>query len=144
MPFTPRRQHDAVMRVRILGGISRSLINFRGPLIRAMLAAVHKVTTTPKTTPKTTPNNREKIIQLIEQNNRITREEMASELGIGINGVKQHILKLKRIRDATNIWANVGDLGSGGEYGFFRDVYLSCHNKQNCYFILSCINEPSI
>ena len=32
------------MHILILGGISRSLINFRGPLIRAMLAAGHKVT----------------------------------------------------------------------------------------------------
>jgi glycosyltransferase involved in cell wall biosynthesis len=32
------------MRILIIGGISRSLINFRGPLIRAMLAAGHKVT----------------------------------------------------------------------------------------------------
>lgn len=43
-----------------------------------------KVTTIPKPTPK----NREKIIHLIKQNNRITRKEMANELGISINGVK--------------------------------------------------------
>lgn len=55
-----------------------------------------KVTTTPKATPKTTPNNRERIIQMIVLNDRITREDMANALGIGINGVKQHILKLKK------------------------------------------------
>ena len=32
------------MHILIIGGISRSLINFRGPLIRAMLAAGHKLT----------------------------------------------------------------------------------------------------
>lgn len=32
------------MHILIIGGISRSLINFRGPLIRDMLAAGHNVT----------------------------------------------------------------------------------------------------
>ena len=32
------------MHILIIGGISRSLINFRGPLIRDMLSAGHKVT----------------------------------------------------------------------------------------------------
>ena len=32
------------MHILIIGGISRSLINFRGPLIQAMLANGHKVT----------------------------------------------------------------------------------------------------
>jgi hypothetical protein len=31
------------MKFIIIGGISRSLVNFRGPLIRAMLAAGHEI-----------------------------------------------------------------------------------------------------
>ena len=31
------------MRILIIAGISRSLVNFRGPLIKAMLAAGHEV-----------------------------------------------------------------------------------------------------
>jgi len=64
-----------------------------------------KVTTTPITTPKT----REKIIQLIEQNNGLTREEMAQQLGISINGVKQHIMKQKK----DGILKRVGSHRSG-------------------------------
>lgn len=30
------------MHILIIGGISRSLVNFRGPLIKAMLAAGHE------------------------------------------------------------------------------------------------------
>ena len=49
--------------------------------------------TTPKTTPKTT---KEKLIEYIKENKNITREELALNLDISINGVKQHILNLKK------------------------------------------------
>lgn len=52
-----------------------------------------KTVTTPK---KTTPKKREQLLVLIGQNSRVTREELAQELGITSNGVKQHILKLKK------------------------------------------------
>lgn len=52
--------------------------------------------TTPKTTSKTTPKTRDRLLTLITENNQITREELSERLGIGINGVKQHILKLKK------------------------------------------------
>jgi len=48
------------------------------------------------TTPKTTPKTRERLLELIGRNSRVTREELAQQLGISINGVKQHILKLKK------------------------------------------------
>lgn len=48
------------------------------------------------TTPKTTPKTRERLLELIGHNSRVTREELAQQLGISINGVKQHILKLKK------------------------------------------------
>ena len=48
------------------------------------------------TTPKTTPKTRERLIELTGRNSRVTREELAQQLGISINGVKQHILKLKK------------------------------------------------
>lgn len=49
-----------------------------------------------KTTPKTTPKTRERLLEIIGLNSRVTRKELAQQLGIGINGVKQHILKLKK------------------------------------------------
>ena len=48
------------------------------------------------TTPKTTPKTRERLLELIGHNSRVTREELAQQLGISITGVKQHILKLKK------------------------------------------------
>jgi predicted HTH transcriptional regulator len=48
----------------------------------------------PSTT--STPKTREQLLELIDQNNRVTREELAQILEISINGVKQHILKLKK------------------------------------------------
>ena len=44
----------------------------------------------------TTPKTRERLLELIGRNSRVTREELAQQLGISINGVKQHILKLKK------------------------------------------------
>ena len=55
-----------------------------------------KTVTTPKATPKATPKTREQLLDLIVQNNRITRDELAQILEISVNGVKQHILKLKK------------------------------------------------
>ena len=49
--------------------------------------------TTPKTTSKTT---KEMLITLIQEDKFITREALSEKLKIGINGVKQHILKLKK------------------------------------------------
>ena len=51
-----------------------------------------RVESTKTTTPKTT---REQLLELIRKDNRITREALASELGISVNGVKQQIRKLK-------------------------------------------------
>ena len=45
-----------------------------------------------KTTPKTTS---EKILALIKANPSITREEMAEECGISIDGIKWQIKQLK-------------------------------------------------
>ncbi|MFH1477299.1 MAG: ATP-binding protein [Verrucomicrobiota bacterium] len=44
----------------------------------------------------TTPKTSERLLELIGHNNRVTREELAHQLGISINGVKQHILKMKK------------------------------------------------
>ena len=52
--------------------------------------------TTLKTTPKTTPKTDDKILAFIEQNQRITKEELAQQLNITIDGVKYHIKKLKK------------------------------------------------
>lgn len=54
---------------------------------------IKPVKATPKATPKTTL---EKLLEILADNPKITREEMAKILGISINGVKQHILNLKR------------------------------------------------
>lgn len=59
-----------------------------------------------KTTPKTT---KQLLIRLMEGNNTITREELADKLGISINGVKQHILNLKK----ENILERVGGRKDG-------------------------------
>ena len=53
--------------------------------------------TTQKTTPKTTPKTtKEKLIDLIKTDSKITRNELAKELNISINTVKEYILNLKR------------------------------------------------
>jgi ATP-dependent DNA helicase RecG len=71
-----------------------------------------KTVTTPKTTSKTTPKKSEQLIELIGQNNRVTREELAQKLEISINGVKQHILKLKK----EGVLARVG----GHRFGIWQ------------------------
>ena len=48
------------------------------------------------TTPKTTPKTSDRLLELITENNQITREELSGQLGIRINCVKQQILKLKK------------------------------------------------
>ncbi len=65
--------------------------------------------TTPINTPKTTPKTRDRLLALITENNQITREELSEQLGIGINGVKQHILKLKK----EGVLERVGDNRTG-------------------------------
>ena len=53
--------------------------------------------TTSKTTPKTTPKTtKEKLLDLIKTDSKITRNELADELNISINTVKEYILNLKR------------------------------------------------
>jgi len=68
-----------------------------------------KTATTPKATPKATPKTKERLLELIKKNNQITREELSQRLGIGINGVKQQILKLKK----EGILERVGDNRTG-------------------------------
>jgi ATP-dependent DNA helicase RecG len=82
---------------------------------------------TPKATPKTTSKTRDRLLELITENNQITREELSEQLGIGINGVKQQILKLKkegileRVGDnRTGFWKTRGEIGGrlpGGKTG---------------------------
>jgi len=52
--------------------------------------------TTLKTTPKTTLKTDDKILAFIKRNQRITKEELARQLDITIDGVKYHIKKLKK------------------------------------------------
>jgi len=52
---------------------------------------------------------RNRLLELITENNQITREELSEQLGIGINGVKQQILKLKK----EGILERVGDNRTG-------------------------------
>ena len=69
-----------------------------------------KVATTPITTPITTPvTTKEKLLSLLKQNPSITREALAKELGISVNGVKQHILKLKK----DGVIERIGDNRNG-------------------------------
>lgn len=68
-----------------------------------------KTVTTPKTTPKTTSKTRDRLLELVTKNNQITREELSEQLGIGINGVKQQIRKLKK----EGILERVGDNRTG-------------------------------
>ncbi len=49
--------------------------------------------TTPKTTPKTT---RKALLEYIKEHPEATREEMATYLGITIDGVKYHIANLQK------------------------------------------------
>jgi ATP-dependent DNA helicase RecG len=52
--------------------------------------------TTLKTTPKTTPKTRDRLLDLMRENPRITREEMAVDTGVSVNGIKQHLATLKK------------------------------------------------
>jgi ATP-dependent DNA helicase RecG len=61
------------------------------------------------TTPIATPKTKERLLELIKKNNQITREELSQQLGIGSNGVKQQILKLKK----EGILERVGDNRTG-------------------------------
>ena len=62
--------------------------------------------TTPKTTPKTT---KEKLIDLIAQDSKITRDELAKALNISVNTVKEYILKMKK----ENTLERIGDNRNG-------------------------------
>ncbi|RLA73342.1 MAG: AAA family ATPase, partial [Epsilonproteobacteria bacterium] len=59
-----------------------------------------------KATPKTT---KERLVEFIKEDSYITRELLAEKLGITINGVKQHILNLKK----DNILKRVGGRKDG-------------------------------
>lgn len=65
--------------------------------------------TTPKATPKTTPKTRERLLEIIGENSRVTREELAQQLGVSINAVKQHILKMKK----EGVLKRIGDNRAG-------------------------------
>ena len=60
-------------------------------------------------TPKGTPKTRSRLIALIRENNQITRNELSEKLGIGLEGVKKQILKLKK----EGLLARVGDNRTG-------------------------------
>ena len=65
---------------------------------------------TPKATSKTTPKTtKEILVSLIEESPKITREELSKKLEISINGVKQHILKLKK----DGVLERIGDNRNG-------------------------------
>lgn len=51
--------------------------------------------TTPKTTPQTTPQTNEIILNLIKNNPKITKEEVAEKTGLTKDGIKYQIKKLK-------------------------------------------------
>ena len=51
--------------------------------------------TTPKTTSKTTPKNEDRILLLINENSSISKEKIAKEIGVTIDGVKYYIKKFK-------------------------------------------------
>ncbi|MFZ4439103.1 MAG: winged helix-turn-helix transcriptional regulator [Syntrophales bacterium] len=46
--------------------------------------------------PIATSKTRDRLLELITENNQSDRGELSEQLGIRINGVKQHILKLKK------------------------------------------------
>jgi len=52
--------------------------------------------TNTKITPKTTPKNRDEILLIIRQNSGITKEEIAVQLNITLDGVKYHIRKMTK------------------------------------------------
>jgi ATP-dependent DNA helicase RecG len=57
---------------------------------------VFPLKTTVKTTTKTTMKTTVKILQLIKNNSKITREALAKEIGISIDGIDYNIKKLKK------------------------------------------------
>jgi len=64
-----------------------------------MVVVAYKKDPFEKTTPKTTPkqvSTKERLVQYMVEDLSITREELAQKLNISINGVKQHILTLKK------------------------------------------------
>ena len=69
--------------------------SFYTSLFDKMYFVAKEEKTTPKTTLKTTPKTNEMLLILIKQNSQITKEELAKELGITVNGVKYHIKKLR-------------------------------------------------
>lgn len=58
---------------------------------------------------ETTPKTRDRLLDLIKSNLRITREEMAGAVGISVNGVKKHIDVLKK----EGVLSRVGDNRTG-------------------------------
>ena len=72
---------------------------------------VQKEKTTPITTPITTPKKTlsDKIIEIIRNNTQITRKEIADNLNISLNTVKEYIIKLKK----QNLLKRIGNNRSG-------------------------------
>lgn len=64
---------------------------------------------TPQTTLKTTPKTDEAILVLVKQNARITKEDLAKQLRLTLDGVKYHIKKLRK----DNILKWIGPSKSG-------------------------------
>ena len=51
------------------------------------------VPTTQKTTQKST---REQILELLQQDNTMTRDELADAIGVSANAIKQHLANLQK------------------------------------------------
>lgn len=63
--------------------------------------------TTPVTTPITTPiTTKDRLLLLIKENPKITRENLSNKLDISINTVKEHISKLKKANKLERIGDN--------------------------------------
>ena len=82
--------------LKIGSGINRikKFVNERGLKVKFEIDDFFRIIFFRSTTPKTTPK---KIIMLIENNPRITKEELAKSLGITADGVKYHLKKMRGI-----------------------------------------------
>lgn len=66
------------------------------------------INTTKKTTQKKLNNNQEKILEIINKNPNITRNELAKIIGITSDGVKYNLDKLKKENIIQRIWPDKG------------------------------------
>ena len=68
---------------------------------------VFKEKTTPIATPITIPmTTKDRLLYLIKENPKITRDNLANNLGISINTVKEYILKLKKEKKLERVGDN--------------------------------------